>query len=67
MRRRSTRILVFGEPYGTLVLTVSVIGIEVVMISAVMLPIILLAKKMAALVDHGIATFGAPQAVCRRT
>ena len=28
-----------------------------------MLPIVLLSKKMAALVDHGIATLGAPQAL----
>ncbi len=28
-----------------------------------MLPIVLLSKKMAALVDHGIETLGAPQAL----
>ena len=37
VRHADCLAVLLGEPYGTLILTVSVIGIEVVMISAVML------------------------------
>jgi Ca2+:H+ antiporter len=39
------------------------LGYHAVLLPLTMLPIVLLSKKMAVLVDHGIATAGAPQAL----
>ena len=39
------------------------LGYHALLLPLTMLPIILLSKKMAVLVDHGIATVGAPQAL----
>lgn len=38
-------------------------GYHALLLPLIMLPIVLLSKKMAVLVDHGIATIGAPQAL----
>jgi Ca2+:H+ antiporter len=39
------------------------LGYHALLLPLIMLPIVLLSKKMAVLVDHGIATVGAPQAL----
>ena len=39
------------------------IGYHAVLLPLTMLPIVLLSKKMAILIDHGMATLGAPQAL----
>jgi len=44
-------------------LVVRSLAYHAVLLPLTMLPIVLLSKKMAALVDHGIATLGAPQAL----
>jgi Ca2+:H+ antiporter len=44
-------------------LQVRSLGYHALLLPLTMLPIILLSKKMALLVDHGIGTFGAPQAL----
>ena len=50
-----------GHDHGNIV--VRSVGYHAVLLPLTMLPIVLLSKKMAALVDHGIATVGAPQAL----
>lgn len=49
------------DDHGNLV--VRSIGYHAVLLPLTMLPIILLSKKIAVLVDHGIVTLGAPQAL----
>jgi Ca2+:H+ antiporter len=44
-------------------LAVRSVGYHALLLPLTMLPIVLLSKKMAVLVDHGIATLGAPQAL----
>jgi len=44
-------------------LVVRSLGYHALLLPLTMLPIVLLSKKMAALVDHGTATLGAPQAI----
>lgn len=44
-------------------LQVRSLGYHALLLPLTMLPIVLLSKKMAVLVDHGIATIGAPQAL----
>jgi len=44
-------------------LVVRSLGYHALFLPLTMLPIVLLSKKMAALVDHGTATLGAPQAI----
>lgn len=44
-------------------LAVRSVGYHALFLPLAMLPIILLSKKMAVLVDHGMATLGAPQAI----
>ncbi len=44
-------------------LVVRSLGYHALLLPLTMLPIVLLSKKMAALVDHGTATLGAPQAL----
>ncbi len=50
-----------GDEHGHIV--VRSLGYHAALLPLTMLPIVLLSKKMAALVDHGIATVGAPQAL----
>lgn len=49
------------EDHGNMV--VRSLGYHALLLPLTMLPIILLSKKMAVLVDHGIITLGAPQAL----
>ena len=44
-------------------LVIRSVGFHVIFLIMTMLPIVLLSKSMAKLVDHGIATLGAPQAL----
>jgi len=47
--------VILGEPYGTLILTLSVISIEVIMIAAVMLTGENTLRSARAVVRHGLA------------